>query len=53
MKGLETRRAFKEERRRKAMGKYSSEKLDEEIFERTLKKTEIIDVLKNSELPKG
>lgn len=35
------------------MGKYSSEKLDEEIFERTLKKTEIIDLLKNSELPKG
>jgi hypothetical protein len=53
LKGLEGRRRNTDAKRRKGLGKYSAEKLDEEMFERKLKKTEIIDLLKNSELPKG
>jgi hypothetical protein len=35
------------------MGKYTKEQHDEEMFQRQVKKVEIVDLLKNSELPKG
>ena len=35
------------------MGKYTAETLDDEMFERTSKKIELVDLLKNSELPKS
>jgi hypothetical protein len=50
---LQSKALHKESRRRKALGKYTAEKLDDEMFERTSKKLEDIDLLKNSELPKG
>ena len=35
------------------MGKYAKEQHDEEMFQRQVKKVDIVDLLKNSELPKG
>ncbi len=53
IKGLTQKQKLIEAKKRKALGKYTNEKLEEEMFERKKKKVEIIDLLKNSTLPKS